>query len=87
MKRAALWMACPFHPYYTVHDIFGVTVFLFRSRPWCVLCARVRRLLPGVQHFIPADPLKTPNHIAPVWYFTPFYSMFACHHQRDDVYC
>ncbi|MBI5259020.1 MAG: cytochrome bc complex cytochrome b subunit [Burkholderiales bacterium] len=65
----------PFHPYYTVHDIFGVGVFLM------VFCAIVffGPELGGYfleyNNFIPADPLKTPPHIAPVWYFTPFYSM------------
>ena len=65
----------PFHPYYTVHDLFGVGVFLM------VFCAIVffGPELGGYfleyNNFIPADPLKTPPHIAPVWYFTPFYSM------------
>jgi len=65
----------PFHPYYTVHDIFGVGIFLL------VFCAIVffGPELGGYfleyNNFIPADPLKTPPHIAPVWYFTPFYSM------------
>jgi ubiquinol-cytochrome c reductase cytochrome b subunit len=36
-------------------------------------------------NFIPADPLKTPLHIAPVWYFTPLLLHAARHHQRDDV--
>jgi ubiquinol-cytochrome c reductase cytochrome b subunit len=65
----------PFHPYYTVHDIFGVSVFLMAFTAVVFLCARVRWLLPGVQQLHPADPLVTPLHIAPVWYFTPFYSM------------
>ena len=65
----------PFHPYYTVHDLFGVGMFLM------VFCAIVffGPELGGYfleyNNFIPADPLKTPPHIAPVWYFTPFYSM------------
>jgi ubiquinol-cytochrome c reductase cytochrome b subunit len=65
----------PFHPYYSVHDLFGVGVFLM------VFCAIVffGPELGGYfleyNNFIPADPLKTPPHIAPVWYFTPFYSM------------
>jgi ubiquinol-cytochrome c reductase cytochrome b subunit len=65
----------PFHPYYTVHDILGVSVFLL------VFCAVIFFAPNGggyfleANNFIPADPLKTPLHIAPVWYFTPFYSM------------
>jgi ubiquinol-cytochrome c reductase cytochrome b subunit len=65
----------PFHPYYTVHDILGVAGFLF------VFCAVIFFAPEGggyfleFNNFIPADPLKTPLHIAPVWYFTPFYSM------------
>src|SRR5512139_392905 len=65
----------PFHPYYTVHDIFGVSVFLI------VFCAiiffgpELGGYFLEYNNFIPADPLKTPLHIAPVWYFTPYYSM------------
>jgi ubiquinol-cytochrome c reductase cytochrome b subunit len=65
----------PFHPYYSVHDIFAVSMFLM------VFCAIVffGPELGGYfleyNNFIPADPLKTPAHIAPVWYFTPYYSM------------
>jgi ubiquinol-cytochrome c reductase cytochrome b subunit len=64
-----------FHPYYTVHDIFGVGLFLL------VFCAilffgpELGGYFLEYNNFIPADPLKTPPHIAPVWYFTPFYSM------------
>src|SRR5689334_16896882 len=65
----------PFHPYYTVKDTFGVMVFL-------ALFAIVLFFMPEFggyfleyNNFIPADPLKTPSHIAPVWYFTPFYSI------------
>jgi ubiquinol-cytochrome c reductase cytochrome b subunit len=65
----------PSHPYYTVHDIFGVVVFLtiFSAVVFFAPTAGGYFLEPN--NFIPADPLKTPNHIAPVWYFTPFYSM------------
>lgn len=65
----------PFHPYYTVKDLFGVAVFLF------VFCVVVFYFPEGGGYFIetpnfePSDPLKTPEHIAPVWYFTPFYAM------------
>ena len=65
----------PFHPYYTVKDIVGVVVFLI------IFCAVVffQPEMGGyfleANNFIPADPLKTPEHIAPVWYFTPFYAI------------
>ncbi len=65
----------PFHPYYSVKDIVGVVVFLF------VFCAIVFFFPEGGGYFIEApnyeaaNPLKTPPHIAPVWYFTPFYAM------------
>jgi ubiquinol-cytochrome c reductase cytochrome b subunit len=65
----------PFHPYYTVTDIVGVVVFLF------VFCFVIFFFPEGGGYFIeapnfePANPLKTPAHIAPVWYFTPFYAM------------
>lgn len=65
----------PFHPYYSVHDLVAVVVFLF------VFCAIVFFFpeLGGYflekPNFEPANPLKTPDHIAPVWYFTPFYAM------------
>jgi len=65
----------PFHPYYTVKDIVGVVVFLF-------FFATVMFFFPDgggyfLEHanFIASDPLKTPEHIAPVWYFTPFYAI------------
>ena len=65
----------PFHPYYTVKDIFGVAVFLF-------LLAFIVFYMPDfdgwfLEHnnFIPANPLMTPEHIMPVWYFTPFYAI------------
>jgi ubiquinol-cytochrome c reductase cytochrome b subunit len=63
------------HPYYTVKDLVGVVFFL-------VVFAIVMFFVPDVggyflesNNFIPADPLKTPEHIAPVWYFTPYYAI------------
>ncbi len=70
----------PFHPYYTVKDIVGVTVFLiFFSlvvfyAPDMKVPTTQGLFLEGT-NFIPADPLKTPEHIAPVWYFTPYYAI------------
>jgi ubiquinol-cytochrome c reductase cytochrome b subunit len=64
-----------FHPYYTVKDTVGAVVFL------AIFCV-VMFFMPEMggyflehNNFIPADPLKTPEHIAPLWYFTPYYSI------------
>ncbi|MBW8829834.1 MAG: cytochrome bc complex cytochrome b subunit [Burkholderiales bacterium] len=65
----------PFHPYYTVHDIFGVSVFLMAFSAILFFAPEFGGYFLEYNNFIPADPLKTPAHIAPVWYFTPFYSM------------
>ncbi len=65
----------PFHPYYTVHDILGVTVFLLVFTSIIFFAPEVGGYFLEYNNFIPADPLKTPLHIAPVWYFTPYYSM------------
>ncbi|MEE2001835.1 cytochrome bc complex cytochrome b subunit [Alkalimonas sp. MEB108] len=65
----------PFHPYYTVKDLVGLAGFLF-------LFAYVIFFMPeGGGYFLEApnfelaNPMKTPEHIAPVWYFTPFYAI------------
>ena len=65
----------PFHPYYTVHDILGVVVFLLIFSAVIFFAPEAGGYFLEFNNFIPADSLKTPNHIAPVWYFTPFYSM------------
>ncbi|MBP7420587.1 MAG: cytochrome bc complex cytochrome b subunit, partial [Burkholderiaceae bacterium] len=65
----------PFHPFYTVHDIFGVSVFLMVFTAVIFFAPEAGGYFLEYNNFIPADPLKTPSHIAPVWYFTPFYSM------------
>ena len=65
----------PFHPYYTVHDIFGVSVFLMIFTLIIFFAPELGGYFLEYNNFIPADPLKTPAHIAPVWYFTPYYSM------------
>lgn len=65
----------PFHPYYTVHDIMGTVVFLFVFSAVVFFAPEFGGYFLEYNNFIPADPLKTPAHIAPVWYFTPFYSM------------
>jgi ubiquinol-cytochrome c reductase cytochrome b subunit len=65
----------PFHPYYSVHDIFGVSVFLMIFSAIVFFAPEMGGYFLEYNNFIPADALKTPAHIAPVWYFTPFYSM------------
>ena len=65
----------PFHPYYTVHDVLGVSVFLMLFTAVVFFAPEMGGYFLEYNNFIPADPLKTPAHIAPVWYFTPYYSM------------
>ncbi|MBC7437331.1 MAG: cytochrome bc complex cytochrome b subunit [Bdellovibrionales bacterium] len=65
----------PFHPYYTVHDIFAVSVFLMAFSAIIFFAPEFGGYFLEYNNFIPADSLKTPLHIAPVWYFTPYYSM------------
>jgi ubiquinol-cytochrome c reductase cytochrome b subunit len=73
----------PFHPYYTVHDIVGVAVFLMVFSAVVFFAPELGGYFLEYNNFIPADPLKTPLHIAPVWYFTPFYSMLRA--VTDDM--
>lgn len=65
----------PFHPYYTVKDIVGVVVFLMFFSLVIFFMPEFGGYFLEYNNFVPADPMKTPPHIAPVWYFTPFYSM------------
>ena len=65
----------PFHPYYSVHDLMVVSVFLLLFTAVIFLAPEMGGYFLEYNNFIPADPLKTPSHIAPVWYFTPYYSM------------
>jgi ubiquinol-cytochrome c reductase cytochrome b subunit len=65
----------PFHPYYSVHDVFAISVFLLVFCTILFFGPELGGYFLEYNNFIPADPLKTPLHIAPVWYFTPFYSM------------
>ncbi|HNM71334.1 MAG TPA: cytochrome bc complex cytochrome b subunit, partial [Flavobacteriales bacterium] len=65
----------PFHPYYTVKDIVGVVGFLIVFSIIVFFAPEGGGYFLEFNNFIPADPLKTPPHIAPVWYFTPFYSI------------
>ncbi len=65
----------PFHPYYTVKDIFGVAVFLVLFCFVLFFWPSVGGLFLEPDNFTPANPLVTPQHIKPVWYFTPFYAI------------
>ena len=65
----------PFHPYYTVKDSFGVVVFLALFCPVVFFAPEMGGYFLEHANFVPADPLKTPEHIAPVWYFTPYYAI------------
>jgi ubiquinol-cytochrome c reductase cytochrome b subunit len=63
------------HPYYTVKDVVGVVVFLGVFAVVVFFLPEMGGYFLEANNFIPADPLKTPQHIAPVWYFTPYYAM------------
>ncbi len=65
----------PFHPYYTVKDIAGVAGFLFLFAAVIFYAPEMGGYFLEHPNFEPANPLKTPPHIAPVWYFTPFYAI------------
>jgi ubiquinol-cytochrome c reductase cytochrome b subunit len=65
----------PFHPYYTVKDLVGVSVFLMVFSAILFFTPEMGGYFLEANNFIPANPLKTPPHIAPVWYFTPYYSI------------
>ncbi|HMO48506.1 MAG TPA: cytochrome bc complex cytochrome b subunit [Rubrivivax sp.] len=64
-----------FHPYYTVHDLIGVGVFMMIFAAIVFFAPEMGGYFLEYNNFIPANPLQTPAHIAPVWYFTPYYSM------------
>jgi ubiquinol-cytochrome c reductase cytochrome b subunit len=65
----------PFHPYYTVHDIVAVVVFLIAFCAILFFAPEGGGYFLEAPNFDPANPMKTPAHIAPVWYFTPFYAI------------
>jgi ubiquinol-cytochrome c reductase cytochrome b subunit len=65
----------PFHPYYTVKDIMGVSVFLIVFSAIIFFAPEMGGYFLEANNFIPANSLQTPTHIAPVWYFTPYYSI------------
>ena len=64
-----------FHPYYSVHDLQALGVFLFAFCGIIFFMPEMGGFFLEYANFEEANPLKTPEHIAPVWYFTPFYSV------------
>lgn len=62
----------PFHPYYTVKDTVGIAVYLI---PFCFMVFFLPDYLGHADNYIPANPLQTPPHIVPEWYFLPFYAI------------
>ncbi|NOY17173.1 MAG: cytochrome b [Gammaproteobacteria bacterium] len=65
----------PFHPYYTVKDIVGVIVFLMVFSAIIFFWPTLGGWFLESDNFIPANPVSTPPHIVPLWYFTPYYSI------------
>lgn len=65
----------PFHPYYTVKDSVGVIVFLIVFAGVVFFAPEMGGWFLEANNFVPANPLVTPEHIVPVWYFTPFYAI------------
>ena len=64
-----------FHPYYTVHDIQATVVFLFIFCAIVFFAPEMGGYFLEKPNFEEANPVKTPEHIVPVWYYTPFYAM------------
>ncbi|MEJ2383062.1 MAG: cytochrome bc complex cytochrome b subunit [Xanthomonadales bacterium] len=65
----------PFHPYYTIKDTFGIAFFLLIFAFVIFFWPEAGGLFLEHDNFVPADPLVTPAHIKPVWYFTPYYAI------------
>lgn len=62
----------PFHPYYTIKDLFGLGVFILI---WAGFVFFAPDIFGEPDNYIPANPLSTPPHIVPEWYFLPFYAI------------
>lgn len=65
----------PFHPYYTVKDNFGFSIFLIFFVVVIFFIPDFFGLFLEQANFTPANPMQTPEHIAPVWYMTPYYAI------------
>ena len=70
LKKDTDWI--PFHPFYTIKDIFSLAVYLI---PFCFFVFFLPESLGHPDNYIPADPMVTPAHIVPEWYFLPFYAI------------
>ena len=70
LKQAADYI--PFHPYYTVKDMFGLGLYLI---PFAFMVFYYPNALGHTDNSIPANPLVTPAHIVPEWYFLPYYAI------------
>lgn len=76
----------PFHPYYTVKDIFGAAVFLFIFAAVIFFAPDFGGFFLEAPNYEPANPMKTPEHITPVWYMTPYYAILrAIPHKLSGV--
>ncbi|HQT81561.1 MAG: cytochrome b [Ferrovum sp. 37-45-19] len=73
----------PFHPYYTVKDLVGLMAFFIIFFAIVFFAPEFGGHFLEANNFIPADPLKTPSHIEPVWYFTPFYAILRAVPQKQ----
>jgi ubiquinol-cytochrome c reductase cytochrome b subunit len=73
----------PFHPYYTVKDIVGVTVFLMMFAAILFFAPELGGWFLEHDNFVPANILQTPPEIVPLWYFTPYYSILRA--VTDDM--
>jgi ubiquinol-cytochrome c reductase cytochrome b subunit len=62
----------PFHPYFTIKDLFGLAVFLLI---YCFFIFYAPNFLGSSDNYIPANPMQTPNHIVPEWYLLPYYAI------------
>jgi len=62
----------PFHPYYTIKDLFGLAVFLLI---YAFFVFYAPNSLLAADNYIPANPMQTPNHIVPEWYLLPYYAI------------
>ena len=71
-----------FHPYYSVHDVQGIAVFLFFFCGVLFFAPEMGGFFLEFANFEEANGLKTPEHIAPVWYFTPYYSVLRAVHDK-----
>jgi ubiquinol-cytochrome c reductase cytochrome b subunit len=62
----------PFHPYFTIKDLFGLAVFLLI---YSFFVFYAPNFLGSSDNYIPANPMQTPNHIVPEWYLLPYYAI------------